>query len=321
MSIGERLIKLVRANVRPPVKSSVKPSISLRLGAALTIGGLAGLMVLVSTGGTMAAPSLEKRIDILEKQLRAVQRKVFTPGSMFEDQQGAPQSPAAAPVASQGRAVVANLEARVAQMETQLRQLTGQVEETNHRLNKLIQRLDLLSDDYEFRLSELEKGKGQGAASGSAAGTGGAASSPNLAAVPSGGTQPLLPGGTVREQYDYAYGLVTRGDYIRAEAALQEFLRLYPQDELAGNAKYWLGQTYYARGMFTEATRTFLEGYDQYPKSQKAPAFLLKIGMSLYALGEKKDACEAYRELEMRFPDSVENKNRRPAEARKAGCQ
>jgi len=72
--------------------------------------------------------------------------------------------------------------------------------------------------------------------------------------------------------------------------------------------------------MYTRATRAFLEGYNNYPKSQKAPAFLLKIGMSLNAMGEKGDACDAYRELASRFPDSMESKNKRPPEEKRAGC-
>ena len=99
-----------------------------------------------------------------------------------------------------------------------------------------------------------------------------------------------------------------------------EFLREYPKDALSGNAQYWLGQTYYARGNYADATRTFLEGMSKYPESPKAPAYLLKVGMSLNLLGEKKDACEVYRELNARFPNSSENTRMRPTEERKAGC-
>ena len=107
---------------------------------------------------------------------------------------------------------------------------------------------------------------------------------------------------------------------MEAEISLLQFLKDHPEDALAGNAQYWLGQSYYARGEYTSATRTFLEGMSKYPESPKAPAFLLKVGMSLNNLGEKSEACEVYRELNARFRDSTENTRMRPAEERKAGC-
>ncbi|MFC7048621.1 tol-pal system protein YbgF [Emcibacter nanhaiensis] len=277
-----------------------------------------GLVSAILIAGAMIhspvrAESLQKKVEILEKELRAVQRKVFQPGSYFD---GGEASGGQAPAtAAPSGPLLADMEARVSQIETQMRQLTGQVEETNYRLTQLANRLDTLVKDYEFRLSELEKG-----------GAGGAPSVQTPAPVESGAPavsadEPALPLGTEKQQYDYAYSLVTKGDYSRAERTLQAFLQQHPDHELAGNAKYWLGQTYYVRGMYTDATRTFLEGYKDYPESQKAPGFLLKIGMSLAAMGEKGDACEAFRELSARFPDSTENKTRRPAEEKKAGCQ
>ena len=136
--------------------------------------------------------------------------------------------------------------------------------------------------------------------------------------VPSTGAP--LPTGTPKQKYDYAYAQVSNAQYEQAEASFLEFLSSHPQDELAGNAQYWLGQTYYARGNYADATRTFLEGMSKYPESSKAPAYLLKVGMSLNLLGEKQEACEVYRELNARFPDSSENTRMRPAEERKAGC-
>ena len=153
-----------------------------------------------------------------------------------------------------------------------------------------------------------------------AANTAGAVSSVGAASMSPAANTPLLVGSTPKEQYDYAYSLVSKSQYTEAEKSLSEFLMQNPTDALAGNAQYWLGQTYYARGNYTEAAKAFLEGMNKYPESPKAPAFLLKVGMSLNELGEKNDACEVYRELESRFPESNESTRMRPAEERKAGC-
>ncbi len=257
------------------------------------------------------AQSVRKRLDIIEKQLKAVQRKVFKPGSQFP-QQPDEQSAGQAAAVSGEKMRLADIESRIAQMETQLRQLTGRIEESNYQADRLKQQMEVMARDYEFRLKELET----------------AGSKTVKPAVPeSSAAEPaddraadILPKGTEQQQYSYAQKLVTKGQYARAEAALGEFLKRYPKAKLAGNAQYWLGQTYYVRKMYTKATRAFLEGYNIYPDSPKAPAFLLKIGMSLNAMGEKVDACDAYRELASRFPDSLESKNKRPPEEKRAGC-
>lgn len=250
------------------------------------------------------AETLNKRLQKVEKQLKAVQRKVFTPGSRFEQSSQTAQGPV-----QQGSVAIADMEARISQMETQLRQLTGQVEEGNYRIGEINKKIETLVRDYEFRLGELEKtAQGDTAIKGA-----------DIA--PPGTSQKIvLPQGSEQEQYAFAQGLVSKGEYAGAEAALKVFLQRFPDSKLAGNAQYWLGQTYYIRKSYTESTRAFLEGYNSYPKSPKSAAFLLKIGMSLYAMGEKSDACDAYRELSLRFPKSVENIKRRPSEEKKAGC-
>ncbi len=270
----------------------------------------ASLAVALPVGAN--AQSVKKRLDIVEKQLKAVQRKVFKPGSEFPRQPDG-QSAGQTPAVSGANIRLADIESRIAQMETQLRQLTGRIEESNYQADKLRQKMETMARDYEFRLKELEA-RTPGAAK--------PAVPESLATEKPADDIPadILPEGTEQQQYSYAQKLVTRGQYARAEAALGEFLKRYPKARLAGNAQYWLGQTYYVRKMYTRATRAFLEGYNNYPDSPKAPAFLLKIGMSLNAMGEKADACDAYRELASRFPDSMESKNKRPPEEKRAGC-
>lgn len=114
----------------------------------------------------------------------------------------------------------------------------------------------------------------------------------------------VLPGDTPQQQYEYATGLLQRGAYAEAEIALKSFVGQYPKDPLAGNAQYWLGETYYVRSDFKNASVAFAEGYQKYPKSQKAPDNLLKLGMSLGQTGRKKDACTAFSQLDKQFPDA-----------------
>ncbi|GAB4197397.1 MAG: tol-pal system protein YbgF [Thalassobaculales bacterium] len=107
-----------------------------------------------------------------------------------------------------------------------------------------------------------------------------------------------------KERYEAAYNILVAQDFERAEAAFKEFLQLHPGDALAGNAQYWLGETYYVRKDYQNAAVTFAEGYQKYAKSPKAPDNLLKLGMALAQLNRRQDACTAYSQLAAQFPNA-----------------
>jgi tol-pal system protein YbgF len=130
-----------------------------------------------------------------------------------------------------------------------------------------------------------------------------------------------LPSGSTTEQYNYAFGLLKQADYQGSEAALRAFIERHPSDPMAGNAQYWLGETYYARSKFMEAASTFAEGYKRYPKSAKAPDTLLKLGMSLAQANQKQNACVALAQLDQAFPQAASNiKQQAATERKRLGC-
>lgn len=109
---------------------------------------------------------------------------------------------------------------------------------------------------------------------------------------------------TPEEQYREAFALLRKQEFTEAEAALSRFVKEHPNDPLAGNAQYWLGETYYVRGQFENAAIAFTEGFQTYPDSSKAPDNLLKLGMSLANLGKKEDACTTFAHLIDNFPNA-----------------
>lgn len=134
-------------------------------------------------------------------------------------------------------------------------------------------------------------------------------------------TTGALPGGTPQEQYSYAFSLLRQAQYNEAEQALRAFVEQHPEDALAGNAKYWLGETHYVRGDYQQSAVIFAEGYQQYPNNSKAPDNLLKLGMSLGALGNTADACGTFAELVKRYPDAATTVLRRTQqEQRRYSC-
>ena len=153
---------------------------------------------------------------------------------------------------------------------------------------------------------------------GAAASPGPLASAAPAGLPAAGGT---LPSGSATEQYNYAFGLLKQADYPAAEGALKVFVEQHPKDAMAGNAQYWLGETYYTRKQYLEAASAFAEGYKRYPKSAKAADNLLKLGMSLGRANRKEDACVALGRLGHDFPNpGASIKERAAAEKKQLGC-
>jgi len=133
--------------------------------------------------------------------------------------------------------------------------------------------------------------------------------------------QAAMPAGDAAAQYDQAFGLLRQANWGEAENALRAFLERHPDHGLAGNAKYWLGETHYVRGDYVTAARVFAEAFQQYPNSGKAPDNLLKLGMSLAALDRRQDACGTFTELERRYADApAQIIQRSQAERNRLGC-
>jgi tol-pal system protein YbgF len=310
-----------------------------------------GLLCLLA-GGALAQQTddlrpLLDRIDRLERDMNLLQRQVYRGAG--------PDNAALAPTpAAGGQQGTLNYEVRISQLEDQMRQLTGQIEETNYNLDQMKRRLDTLSSDVDQRLTALEHGNaapgqpplvgaappgqpprplaggpppGAGANPGQPAGQSGVlgqlpvgtqqAAAPAAAAGAAG----TLPSGSPQDQYNYAFGLLRQANYPAAEQALRSFIQRYPNDPLAGNAQYWLGETYYVRKDYSNAAAVFAEGYQKYPKGGKAADNLLKLGMALGQLGQKADACRAFARLDRDFPTAPATiKDRAGEEKKQLGC-
>lgn len=128
-------------------------------------------------------------------------------------------------------------------------------------------------------------------------------------------------GGDPKQLYETAYGYLLQQDYGAAEAAFTEFLKNHPNDQLAGNAQYWLGETHFVRSQYKAAAASFLKGYESYRQSPKAPDSLLKLAMSLDRLGQRDAACSSFSELNAQFPGAPQHvRERAAAERKRVGC-
>ncbi|MBU6506221.1 MAG: tol-pal system protein YbgF [Alphaproteobacteria bacterium] len=254
------------------------------------------------TGDTAA---LSDRLDRMQRDLDTLQRQVYRGGTPAPA--GGAATEASGPLALQ-------TEDRMAHLEDEMRDLNGKFEVINNQISQMNARLDKLSNDVDMRLSALEHGAAPAGANAPPPATSGEAQA-NAAA--SAGAAAATP----NAQYDAAFALLRRADYPDAEQALRAFVVQHPKDPLAGNAQYWLGETYYVRKNWKDAAIAFAEGYQKYPKSSKAPDDLLKLAMSLGNMGQKANACTALARLDHDFPQMPANV-RGPAttEKRHLGC-
>ncbi len=161
-------------------------------------------------------------------------------------------------------------------------------------------------------------------AGGSDVPAGGANSLANIGSIQpdaGGGTQIAAVSGDAKQAYDVAYGYILTGDYGVAEQHFQIWLESYPDNPQSGDARFWLGEAQFQQGRHREAASNFLALYRANPESRKAPDTLMRLGMSLAALGEKDAACGTFAEVQKKYPDAGGPVlNRVTEEARRARC-
>ncbi len=284
-----------------------------------------------------ASESVGARIGRLEGQITDMQIMIGTLESLLRGKPAA-TLPQEAPAPAQ--AADGSLAPRVEALETQVGAMTHQLERIGQQLTRMEARL---SDEAPQSLNPPDEEESpplfrQGQAPDEPSDTGsvyGDTSKPRwfgpLPGSEDNGGQDraeapetlmtALPAPDAQTLYQQAYGEFMQADYPSAEASFRPFLASYPKDALAGSAQYWLGESYYARGEYKNAADAFLKGYKTYKKSDKAPDTLLKLAMSLSALGQKEAACSTFGELDARFPRASEAvRDQAKDERAKAGC-
>ena len=280
--------------------------------------------------------ALPRRVDVLEKQMHAVQRKVFPGGNPeYFEPQIAPQAAPPTDVGTPAGSPLSDLTGRVSALEQQVQSLTNQAEQNDHRLTVLEQQFAKLKGDTDYRLNAIE-----GGASGAAAAATGAQGAPPAA---SSGDQPVVPfgpqgrkpvggrtspaatpaptmgdeagdaapaaaaapppalvktGDPAEDGYMLGYSLWSQKRYADAEAQLAQVVSKYPKSKRASYAQNLLGRAYLDDGQLADAAKAFYASYKQFPRGDRAPDSLYYLGQTLVRLNKKADACQAYGEFQ-----------------------
>ena len=226
---------------------------------------------------------------------------------------------------------------KLSEIENQFQQLTNRFEEINFKLDKLSNRLSKVQADNQVRFQDIENvitsedgniklsKKKFTKENESLPGTstpqdlGSISYKDNTTSETTQQTQSIettasivtetfqseekiLPNEAPDKQYEFATSFLKVGDYPTAERAFREFVLTNPDHNLAGNAQYWYAETFRIRQLYTDAASAYLEGYQKYPKGEKAPINLLKLGVSMVQIGEKDQGCKMINGVEKQYP-------------------
>jgi len=238
---------------------------------------------------------------------------------------------------------------KLSEIEQQFQQLTNKFEEINFKIDKLSSRLSKVQADNQLRFQELEVGNVNNVVTSKPDKNLPGSSQPqDLGAITYKDTETqdlvqktqsiettssvvtenfvteekILPKTDPKDQYNFATSLLKQGDYTTAERALREFVMDNPEHNLAGNAQYWYAETFRIRQLYTDAASAYLEGYQKYPKSEKAAINLLKLGVSLVQIGEKDQGCLMIKGVKKEYPKAKQSVLQKAKyEEKKFDCQ
>lgn len=259
---------------------------------------------------------IEGRVGKLEKEMKAVQRKVFPGGAQqyFE----AEIKPQAAPPVAAGVPAdtpVADLSRRVDALEKALAAMTGQVEQNSYNLRKLEDQFAKMKGDSEFRLNVLEGKSAPIAGGGAPAGASLPYVVPPAPKAPTGGAvaAPTAPAPAVtpsgdagKDAYMAGYALWEQKKYPEAVAALKAMAAKYPKHKYASYARNLAGRAYLDNGQYNEAIRELFDNTKD-EAGERAPHSYVYMAQALMKrkppLPDK--ACQAYEVLLAKYPDKV----------------
>ena len=272
-----------------------------------------------------AQTALDGRVDRLESEMRAVQRKVFPGGNgQYVQPDNAPPPSDTIVPGSPSNSPVADLNARVDALESRLTSVTGQVETTSHRLQVLEEAFNAYKRTTDARLKALEDGASATASPaigepvtrpttrpgltkptatpGKPTATTPASRDPargaRIAAIEKPDT-----GDAGEDAYLYGYRLYQAKLYPEAEAQLKQVVSQYPRHKRASYAQNLLGRSYLDDGKPSLAALAFYESYKKFPDGDRAPDSLLNLAESLRALNKPAtDICQVYDEVQKYGP-------------------
>ena len=212
---------------------------------------------------------------------------------------------------------------QLGQMDETLRQTVGRLDVLEHQIKTLEDKINMINKDVDIRLKMIE---------GQPVEDGGLGSQPTVkkfdapvataapaslvgGAIAKGNDLPQVNTKSAETIYQEGLDSFNAGNYDDAASRFTSVLTKYPDHKLAGNAQYWLGESYYGKKDYAKAAVAFAKGYEKYKDGNKGADNILKLGLSMQMLGKTEEACTAFTNLPKEFPKAAENLKNRAANA------
>ena len=275
--------------------------------------------------------NLNEILELIQKDLKTLEKAVYS-GSINTENSSSQES-----FDENSEDVLTRHLLKLSEVESQFQELTNKFEEINFKIDKLSNRLSKVQADNQLRFQDIENSFSSGEISQNLASkpkkqlekklpgssqpqdlgsisykdtetnetsqkTLSVESTSTIVTETFGTEEGILPNDTPEKQYEFATSFLKVGDYGTAERAFREFVITNPEHILAGNAQYWYAETFRIRQLYTDAATAYLEGYQNYPKGEKAPINLLKLGVSMVQIGEKEQGCKMIVGVEKEYP-------------------
>ena len=280
--------------------------------------------------------NIYETLEIIKNDLKTLERAVYSGSIEIETSSNSDSN---VKIDSNSEDVLTRHLLKLSEVEDQFRQLTNKFEEINFKLDKLSNRLSKIQADNQIRFQDIETAMSSGEITTKLSSkpktdlkneilpgssqpqdlgtisykdTETSETSQKIQSVDTTATvvtetfqaeEKILPQDlSPKKQYEFATSFLKVGDYSTAERAFREFVLSNSEHELAGSAQYWYAETFRIRQLYTDAASAYLEGYQKYPKGNKAPINLLKLGVSMVQIGEKDQGSKMINGVELQYP-------------------
>jgi len=275
--------------------------------------------------------NINEVLELIQKDIKTLEKAIYS-GSINTDNLNNKKS-----LDGNSEDVLTRHLLKLSEIENQFQELTNKFEEINFKLDKLSSRLSKVQADNQIRFQDIENnffstennkklssisqkkpekilpGSSQPQDLGSVSykDTENEETTQKIQSVETTSSivtetfeveESILPNETPEKQYKFATSFLKVGDYNMAERAFREFVKSNSKHKLAGNAQYWYAETFRIRQLYTDAATAYLEGYQNYPKGEKAPINLLKLGVSMVQIGEKEQGCKMIDGVKKEYP-------------------
>lgn len=259
--------------------------------------------------------SVDQRVDKLEREMRAVQRKVFPGGAGMTVEPQITQQVDTTPPGVPATTPLADLTQRVAALESQIQTMTGQIEQNQYRMRQLEEAFGAYKAATDARLKTLETPPAPASTDAAPTDADVAASGDSAAAAPKpagdraakvAAVQKPSTGDAGEDLYLYGFRLWQAKFYPESAKVLEQYKAKFPTGKRASFARNLLGRAYLDDNKPSLAAVALYENYTKDPNGERAPDSLYYLAQALVKLKKPAgEVCKVYDELDKVYGPSL----------------